>query len=30
MAEIELTIVTMEFDAADPDTLQSVLAKYSS
>ena len=29
MAEIELTIVTMHFDAADPDALQSVLAKYT-
>jgi quinol monooxygenase YgiN len=26
--EIELTIVTMSFDAADPGALQSVLAKY--
>ncbi len=26
--EIELTMVTMTFDAADPGTLQSVLAKY--
>ena len=29
MAEVELTIVTMQFDAADPDGLQSVLAKYT-
>jgi quinol monooxygenase YgiN len=29
VAEIELTIVTMHFDAADPDALQSVLAKYT-
>jgi quinol monooxygenase YgiN len=29
VAEVELTIVTMQFDAADPDTLQSVLAKYT-
>src|SRR4051794_14091362 len=28
MSEVELTIVTMLFDAADPDRLQSVLAKY--
>jgi quinol monooxygenase YgiN len=26
--EVELTIVTMIFDAADPDRLQSVLARY--
>ena len=29
MAEVELTIVTMQFDASDPDALQSVLAKYT-
>lgn len=29
MTEIELTIVTMLFDAANPDALQSVLAKYT-
>ena len=29
MAELELTIVTMQFDAADPEGLQSVLAKYT-
>jgi len=29
VAEVELTIVTMQFDASDPDTLQSVLAKYT-
>ena len=28
MSEVELTIVTMAFDASDPDRLQSVLAKY--
>lgn len=28
MSEVELTIVTMVFDAAQPDPLQSVLAKY--
>ncbi len=28
MSEVELTIVTMQFDASDPDALQSVLAKY--
>ena len=27
-AEVELTIVTMVFDALDPETLQSVLARY--
>lgn len=27
-AEVELTMVTMEFDAADPARLQSVLARY--
>ena len=26
--EVELTIVTMAFDAADPDRLQAVLARY--
>jgi quinol monooxygenase YgiN len=26
--EVELTMVTMAFDAADPDRLQSVLARY--
>ena len=26
--EVELTMVTMVFDAVDPDTLQSVLARY--
>lgn len=26
--EIDLTMVTMTFDAADPDRLQSVLARY--
>lgn len=26
--EVELTVVTMTFDAADPDRLLSVLAKY--
>ena len=26
--EVELTMVTMVFDALDPDTLQSVLARY--
>jgi quinol monooxygenase YgiN len=26
--EIELTVVTLVFDTADPDALQSVLAKY--
>jgi quinol monooxygenase YgiN len=26
--DVELTIVTLIFDAADPDRLQSVLAKY--
>ena len=29
MSEVELTIVTMQFDAADPDALQSILAKYT-
>jgi quinol monooxygenase YgiN len=29
MSEVELTIVTMQFDASDPDALQSVLAKYT-
>ena len=29
MPDIELTIVTMQFDASDPDALQSVLAKYT-
>ena len=29
MSDVELTIVTMQFDAADPDALQSVLAKYT-
>jgi len=29
VAEVELTIVTMQFDASDPDRLQSVLAKYT-
>lgn len=29
MAEVELTIVTMVFDASDPDALQSILAKYT-
>jgi quinol monooxygenase YgiN len=29
MSEVELTIVTMHFDASDPDALQSVLAKYT-
>src|SRR2546423_6696832 len=28
MSEVELTIVTMAFDAAAPDSLQSILAKY--
>ena len=28
MSEVELTIVTMAFDASDPERLQSVLAKY--
>ena len=28
MPEVELTIVTMAFDASDPERLQSVLAKY--
>ena len=28
MSEVELTIVTMAFDAAEPERLQSVLAKY--
>ena len=28
MSEVELTIVTMVFEAADPERLQSVLAKY--
>ena len=28
MPEVELTIVTMTFDASDPERLQSVLAKY--
>ena len=28
MPEVELTIVTMIFEASDPDRLQSVLAKY--
>ena len=27
-ADVEVTIVTMAFDASDPDRLQSVLAKY--
>ena len=27
-AEVELTMVTMAFDAVDPDSLQSVLARY--
>jgi quinol monooxygenase YgiN len=27
-ADVEVTIVTMGFDASDPDRLQSVLAKY--
>lgn len=27
-AEVEIVIVTMRFDAADPDGLQSVLSKY--
>jgi len=27
-ADVELTIVTMAFDASDPERLQSVLAKY--
>jgi quinol monooxygenase YgiN len=26
--EVDLTVVTMVFDASDPDALQSVLAKY--
>ena len=26
--EVELTVVTMAFDAADPERLLSVLAKY--
>jgi quinol monooxygenase YgiN len=26
--EVDLTVVTMAFDASDPDALQSVLAKY--
>ena len=26
--EVELTIVTLRFDARDPEALQSVLAKY--
>jgi quinol monooxygenase YgiN len=26
--DVQLTIVTLRFDAADPDRLQSVLAKY--
>lgn len=29
MSDVELTIVTLQFDAADPDALQSVLAKYT-
>lgn len=28
MAEVELTIVTMVFDSAEPERLQSILAKY--
>ena len=28
MAEVELTIVTMVFESAQPERLQSVLAKY--
>ena len=28
MSEVELTIVTMVFESAQPDPLQSVLAKY--
>ena len=28
MSEVELTIVTMLFDSAQPEPLQSVLAKY--
>ena len=28
MSEVELTIVTMAFDSAQPERLQSVLAKY--
>ena len=28
MPDVELTIVTMVFDASQPDALQSVLAKY--
>lgn len=28
MSEVELTIVTMVFEVADPERLQSVLAKY--
>jgi quinol monooxygenase YgiN len=28
VAEVELTIVTMVFDAAQPEPLQSILAKY--
>lgn len=28
MSEVELTIVTMVFDSAQPEALQSVLAKY--
>ena len=29
MSEVELTIVSMQFDASDPEALQSVLAKYT-
>ena len=29
MSDVELTIVTLQFDASDPDALQSVLAKYT-
>jgi quinol monooxygenase YgiN len=28
MPEVELTVVTMVFDSAQPDPLQSILAKY--
>jgi quinol monooxygenase YgiN len=28
VSEVELTVVMMVFDAVEPDTLQSVLAKY--
>ena len=28
MTDVDLTIVTMRFDAADPDSLMAVLSKY--